>query len=1322
MRLLRVAGLGGALAAASCEAPIDTTRDVAMLGTLGHDIYGALCDRLGASSFTEDWSGASFASICHYDAQGIYGDFVDTSGLPPASGDASVRARQLSVAKLERMAQRRSELIDAVNAAFPDVQILDLTTPDPNDVVRLHDALLAFSGDISRLYEENPAEPGGPPMMPMVTRALGRLFGAIEASPEARAALERMAGRLGYRPYQAALGAVRVALGYPQLRPMARSLLEVLGPNGTAVNELQQTLTVLKAELLTSVPVVSGLPPYELVGDPAAAQPNRARSAIEAVAAVLLEEDDAYVEGWASGPPRYLAARDSRGLAIPAGSTPGLGPVPSPFVDLDANAFADVDGRGRFVGLDGLPLPIDSPFFVPNLPFGPSDPYGRPQSTPYEYLDTTRTATGSLAHYAQPLVDPTVYAAPGDPEPWKSEKETLMYALAGLPVLAGPREPAQWDYVSDVLVPANQPCPACLQYQRYRAEDSPIPDLVHGAGQLLAHADSDAVLLALIQLIEEHEDVVARLLKVGLRIKEIADEHDLRAAQGLEPAAELAYETPIWDQAAQVVSGMSSEPFPHDPLVTPGLVSWLVDALADPLLVSQAPQDPAIPDPPAQHYGETMTAYMSMRDSYRYDVTNMNGPPINVTDGDGLWTGTLRNPHNLVDRMAPNTGVNRSMWELSLQMIYDTFGARGCNKEGAKVYVNMLDMYWPLIPPNYTECELMSMDNIGAFYFDAMLPINHPKRSELVIKPATLQTMLDALGLVMTPDEFLESSSGIAEFTLHPSAAALNRLLFFGAYSDQFGAMSDYDVTNADSDTMKFINTSSGDGAMEPTCGVVSPKNGNGVSHTTNVGDTLRRRDFGVGFGWERLGFMYYSVPIAKALARLRCNADVTVCDLTTTPDGYRGEIYYGKLAGVLWRHWPGPDHGSYCDSNLSPSDPRYCSGAGVNRYEPILADAFAADLIPTLHEFGKVAQALQVTVQRGPHRGQVVSGNQILELVTKVMFDQQYAAEVGVTDRKGNVGTTWVDGTPQAQITPYAILAEALHRMDQRFVDACSCNGLDGDALAACQQNLPTCEAEAAIRKSKWKRARSNLVDEFLAVEGEGSNARFKNRALPRLLVGVLQAMRQQLNANCPERESGVACTWASRDLGAKVNKSLGGPLMAAVFDLVDKINVNDAARRGLGQFLAYALKDGTSAEALQGILASLSDIVQLLSDDRNLSPLLNAAATAAAPANDAGGPGVLDRTIQVLYAMTGDEYDRYHVLDWVLPQLVTPTAGGQGLTPVEVFLNAIADINREDAASNEPLNAQDYEYAFRTVREFMVNETRGFEQLYYIVQNRPR
>ena len=89
----------------------------------------------------------------------------------------------------------------------------------------------------------------------------------------------------------------------------------------------------------------------------------------------------------------------------------------------------------------------------------------------------------------------------------------------------------------------------------------------------------------------------------------------------------------------------------------------------------------------------------------------------------------------------------------------------------------------------------------------------------------------------------------------------------------------------------------------------------------------------------------------------------------------------------------------------------------------------------------------------------------------------------------------------------------------------------------------------------------------------------------------------------------------------------------------------------------------------------------------------------------------------------MTGDKYDRYHVLDVVLPRLVTPI--GNGESPIEVILDAIADVNRIDAASPSdtvPIDDDDYRAMMGTVEEFLPSETRGLEQFYFIVQSRPK
>lgn len=1272
----------------SCHDGIDTTRKAPPKATLGDDIYGMMCDRLGASVFQEDLTGASFHAICHYDKNGQYGFEVDLSVLPPVSGDAAVRARELSLAKMHQLALRRAELVTAFNATFPDVEIPDLTTAEPTDTVRLHDALMAFSQDITVLYEENPYEEGAEPVMQMMTDAFGRLFAALEDSDEARAALMRIAGRRGYRPYQVGLGAISTLLGYPEMRPFVKAQLEVMGPDGTATEELQKLLEVTKSELVSAVASVAALPP--LTVDPNTAQPNRPRSAIEVAARLLLNEHPDYL-GLSGDPPRYIAARDVRGFAVPFGSAPGVGAVPAPFFDANADGYADVDGLGRFMGPDGLPLAVETPFSIPNVTVTPADPFGRPFDAPYRYIDTSQTMVGAVMRDMVPLLDPNQYANEGDGQPWMSEHETLMYALSGMHLLSGPRQEAQFDHTADVIVPPGQPCPLsnepnpltgevlpCTPYQRFIAEQSPIPDLVHAAGQILAHPDSDVILLGLLELLENHRPVVARVMGAALRAKEIADEHDELAAQGVEPRAELAYEVPVWDEMAQVLSAMAQRP---------GLLAKLLTAMADPVIVESHTQPAAVTGPPAQHMGETIAAFMRNRDKYTYDPNDINGPAYNVTDG----YPSFANPHNPVDRQAPQVGDNRSMFERSLQLIYDGNRVKACNKDGAQVYTGIGDIY---VPPfgAYEECGLFVFENVGAYYLNANLPLSHPKRAELVIQNDGLNDLLDFLGTLTNLDAFMENSSGILGFTLHPTPQALNRLMFYGADSEQWGQLPDYDTVNAGTKVDKFVGS-----AIEPLCGIVSPPNANGVAKCQASSDVLRLRDRSTIFGWERLGFYQYLAPQLRVFADVACDATGQNCD----PLDYTGENFFLDLMSALWRHWPGPDHGQNCSSAVSVDNPSYCSGAGISRYEPIIADVMEGDLVLAMHAFAKTATSVNITYQRGPKKGQVINGAEIVELLVKILFDQSYAATAGMRDRSGNASATWVDGTPQAQITPYNMFADALHAMDLTFDDSTD----------------PT----AAERKSRWRRARSQLVDQFVATEGEGPTTRFANPATGQTLINAIGVMREQLNANCPNRENGSTCLWAKQELGQKMNDALGRPLYSSLAAVTDKLNDNEAARRELERFLSYALTGG-GPETLASMLASMGDIVQLVRADGDFAPIFRAVSVAANPRGDDGGPGCADRTIQVLKAMSEDTYDRYHVLDYVLPALVTPLNGGAGVTPLEVIVDAIADIHRVDAALAIPLDADDYRYVMKTVREFFISEERGFRQLYYIVRNRPK
>src|SRR5262249_23667266 len=133
-------------------------------------------------------------------------------------------------------------------------------------------------------------------------------------------------------------------------------------------------------------------------------------------------------------------------------------------------------------------------------------------------------------------------------------------------------------------------CPGCFKYKGFAGDESPFADLAHAAGQLLADKDSDALLLSLMDLVQNHEQVVARLVGAALTLRQIAHDHDVKAQSGTEPFAQMPYETPVYDEIAQVISTMTSQ---H-----PGLVSRLIGSLADDAVVT--------PFGGVSHEGETM--------------------------------------------------------------------------------------------------------------------------------------------------------------------------------------------------------------------------------------------------------------------------------------------------------------------------------------------------------------------------------------------------------------------------------------------------------------------------------------------------------------------------------------------------------------------------------------------------------------------------------------------------------------------------------------------------------------------------------------------
>jgi hypothetical protein len=1325
---VRVGLLGvAAIACGSCNS-FDSTRVPEPEGTLGDDIYGLFCDRVGASSLPEDLSGASFHDVCHFDASGRYGQTVDLTVLPPPSSSQAKAARQLSIAKMNAMVAHRDELVQAFNSAFPNPRIADPN--NPGKTLALHDALFDLLQKITPLYTSNPYLPSSDPLLPASTRALGRLFDALgghaapssgaDAAQPALNALASMAAREGYRPFNVALGAIRPGLAYPNLRTLTKASLAVLGPTGTASPVLQQLLSVSKQTLLASRPLISKLPPLRV--DASTSQPNRPRTDVEVAEAILLDQDDAYAQA-PSDPSRFIARRDARGFVVPIGNQPGVaGTVQSPFVDQNNDGYADVDTLGRFLGGSGQPVTIAPPFDIPGVvQMGNVDAYGRPIDSKYQYIDTSRTTLAAVARHLVPLLDSTKEAS--GPDAWQQEHETIMYAMAGAFDLYGRRTPLQYDFAADAagaadaIKPAGESCPGCFAYTGFNGDESPLVDMAHAAGQVLADPDSDALLLGVMDLVQNHEQDVARLLGALLKIRDISAQHDALAAQGAEPAASLDYTIPIWDQMAQVLQRIVERP---------GLTQKLLGALADSSVVSQQET--------SANEGDTLAAFAKYRDFMTYDPNDINGPPLNTTVG-GTSTAP---PQSLVNRHQPLNGNNRSLLQRSFQVIHDAHGARLCNKPDAYIegqttipIIGTINLEWPAFgAAGYDECELFQIDDAAAFYLDTILPAGHAKKSVMPLNSSTV--LGEFLGFAQdagyggTVDDLLATSAGIDGLTTQPSPQAINRLLFFGADTQFYSNMPDHDSfndgSNAPTNTNNFVSNLV-NAASPNVCTV----DGSGVPRCPDDTNTYRVRDFGSMFAWEHLGYYNYLLPMVKVFAEESCNNVQTSCsgsgccwsggtvDLT-------GEEIFIDLFETLWQHWPGQDHGTECNEQGSlASNPMYCSGAGVNKYEPILADSFSSDLIPALNEFASVVTTMaSIQVQRGPHAGETWSAAEVLEKMTKILFDQGYAQSVHMVDRHGGHTATWVDGTPQAQLTPFTLFADALHKMDTTFDQgACSCAGLTGQAASTCQSHATACQADATTREGMWKRARSQLVDEFFTIDGTGSSARFDNPATPKALVTIVQVLREQLNANCPTRETGGGCAWAKTELAQKLQDTISGPLFAGVMDVQESVRANDDARRELENFLSFILLTASQGDAYQSSLAGFGDFLQILSDDGRFAPIFNAAATASDPESDKAGPGCADTAINVLEALSGDDYDTYHVLDTVLPALVTPVGGAR--SPIEVVMDTIADVNRVDASQSTPLDANDYRAVWTTMNQFMSNDTRGLEQLYTIMQSRP-
>jgi hypothetical protein len=367
-----------------------------------------------------------------------------------------------------------------------------------------------------------------------------------------------------------------------------------------------------------------------------------------------------------------------------------------------------------------------------------------------------------------------------------------------------------------------------------------------------------------------------------------------------------------------------------------------------------------------------------------------------------------------------------------------------------------------------------------------------------------------------------------------------------------------------------------------------------------------------------------------------------------------------------------------------------------------------------TLPTCAKADPQTHLCTQAGPS----IDGISVLASSTRALVDPDRARAVGLVDRRGNVTAQRNDGTTNPQVTPLYLVLEALNAMDKAFADYAAANPQD------------------AGRQAQWRRARSQLVDQFLSVDGQNTPMQsFHDPSLPKILPVLIDAARAQLAAHCPPPYT--SCPWASHDLWTNAATTMGGPTFAATMDVQEAIRKDVPARTKTEKLLAYLVDAASSNDALAELLASADDLIQVMRDDANLVPLYHVLAAAAVPSQtDAQGNvqrGVLDSNTALLARVAGRafdangteicarELDPNAVLNVALAHLVTPMTGANGQpseTPLEVILDAISDVNRAAPGDTAKLDAQDYANAANELSEFLLDGQRGMEQFYEIVR----
>jgi hypothetical protein len=620
-----------------------------------------------------------------------------------------------------------------------------------------------------------------------------------------------------------------------------------------------------------------------------------------------------------------------------------------------------------------------------------------------------------------------------------------------------------------------------------------------------------------------------------------------------------------------------------------------------------------------------------------------------------------------VDRTKPDVDYNRSLMQRIAHLIHDANGAQFCNKAGAQVKLGPLSLI-----TYQNACDMFEIDDLALFYVLNMATpsliksTQNTARADTTWKKGSFCEQIkdtNITGLINVAGEtlMLEDQVQIKGFLCQPTPAALNRSLFLqqSSWSDFLTNTTD-PVPCTDGDLFKDVHDKS-IMAWETTmvnnpAGKIDPKYYNDTFY-----DAIR--------------------PLVDAFAS---HDECVGYDEKGNCTGLQNaaKIFVDLLA-MLHKHW-GSASSSYFGHMYQSTDPtmrRFAYPDNLVSYEPLLNEVLAnQDLVPAVIDLSPTL--LSFTVDGTP------TGQPALPVLlgtASYLFDPG-AAPATLTYRNGMTSTVMSDGkTAVPRATPYYMIA---------------------DAFAHKRSALAQIDAR---QSGAWKSATSALVDQMLTVDKNMDGTfQFRNRRVHAVTAVLLDFVRSRILSHA---KTGDLDNWVHKQLTQDLTDVLGGPVFAALGDFVAKVEADPDARTQLYSLLQYLMNEASNDLVFQTALTTLADQVQMFLDDPDLVPVARVLGRAMDPQQ-----AVVET--QLNFIKRARDVDTKKVFLSILRN--TYHLDDQMIYPASNLADVLSEVNRTHPGQGGDLDATDYKTLLGEIRDFLIDDQRGFTRFLAIVKNR--